>query len=272
MSRKLAVVTGANKGIGFEIAKKLCEGGVHTILACRDLESGQTAANSLRSLGYEVEARQLDINSKESIQHFASALEHDYGKLDILVNNAGMAYKRSDPTPFKEQARPTIHTNYYGTLWTTEALLPLIRKSTDGRVVILASMTGPLKILRNADLRAEFTAPDLTVDKLSALMDRFVSAVEAGNHGDYGWPNTCYGLSKLGLIVLGQVLARQEPSLAVNSCCPGWCQTDMSSHQGYKTAEQGSHTPAMLALSVDHSVTGRYYTEGADVTDSWYAV
>lgn len=267
MSGKLlAVVTGANKGIGFEIARKLAQSGFKTIVACRNPELGNSAAETLRSEGGDAEFRPLDVSDKESILQFASSLSNDYPALDVLVNNAAIAYKNADPTPFQEQARPTVHTNYFGLLWLTEALLPLMRKSVaQPKIVNVASQAGALRIFKSEEKKSQLLSETLTVDELNIFMQDFVEAVESGNHSKDGWPNTCYGTSKAGVIALTRVLARDEPTILINSCCPGYCATDMSSHKGHKTAEEGARTPFMLATLDDNTITGKFYTEEREI-------
>lgn len=151
-------------------------------------------------------------------------------------------------------------------------MLPLLKKSADPRIVNMASFTGMLKIIKSQEIRDAFTASDLTIDKLHSLMEWFVGAVEEGRHADEGWPNTCYGTSKLGVIVYTQLLAKQEPGIMVNCCCPGHCKTDMSSHSGDKTATEGAHVPVMLATKEHHKVTGRFYNVDGDITAKWFEV
>lgn len=263
--RRVAVVTGSNKGIGFEVARKLCQQGIKTILACRNADLGCEAASKLRNEGFEAEFRQLDIGDKSSISQFAEQLQNDYPVIDILVNNAAIAFKAADPTPFAKQARPTIFVNYFGTLWTTEALLPLIRKSEHPRIVNVASQVGHLNIIKSNELRQALTDNSLTYEELNRMMENFVSSVEEGSHLRHGWPNTCYGTSKCGVIALTKIMARAEPGIIVNACCPGYCATDMSSHRGTKTAEEGARTPAMLALLPDGSTSGGFFSEEREV-------
>lgn len=263
--KRVAVVTGSNKGIGFEVAKKLCQEGIKTIVACRNADLGTQAVATLKGEGYDAEFRQLDIADKASISNFADHLLADYPTIDILVNNAAIAFKGSDPTPFARQARPTIFVNYFGTLWTTEALLPLIRKSEHPRIVNVASESGHLGIIKGKEIRDAMTDNRLTYDELNRMMDNFVTAAEEGSHLRQGWPNTCYGTSKCGVIALTKILARDEPSIIVNACCPGYCATDMSSHRGTKTAEEGARTPATLATLPDGSVSGGFFSEGREI-------
>ena len=113
--------------------------------------------------------------------------------LFVQVNNAATAFKGSDPTPFHQQARPTIMTNFFGLLEVTRALLPLLKQSDDPRIVNVASQAGHLQILPSQQRKELFTSPTLTVPQLEGLMHEFVTDVEAGQHAAKGWPNTCYG-------------------------------------------------------------------------------
>jgi carbonyl reductase 1 len=243
---------------------------MHTILACRNPELGDNALQYFKQHGYDAEVRQLDISNRKSIEDFAQGMERDFDRLDVLVNNAAIAFKSSDPTPFQQQARPTFHTNYYGTLWATQALLPLLQKSSHPRIVNVASEAGHLRIIKNLDLKATFSSPRLTLDELNNLVERFIQAVEEDRHKDEGWPETCYGLSKLSVIAMTQILAREHANILINACCPGYCDTDMTSHRGPRPAEVGARTPALLALLPDDStVTGKFYANEEDITSSW---
>ena len=267
--QKVALVTGGNKGIGFQIAKHLGAHGynVKTIIGCRNVDLGEAAAKELQSAGCDVVFRQLDICDPSSIERVRASLEVEFGHLDILVNNAAIAFKESDPTPFKEQARPTIMTNFFGTLDVTRAMLPLLRKSSAARIVNIASFTGHLNILHNEGTKAKFTSPTLKVVELESLMREFVTDVEAGTHSKNGWPDTCYGMSKLGVIALTKVIAREERMILVNACCPGNCATDMTSMRGRKTAEGGSRTPTMLALQPEEQSepSGKFFIDEVEV-------
>lgn len=247
------------------MAKKLCQQGIKTIVACRNADLGTQAVATLKGEGYDAEFRQLDIADKSSITTFADQLQADYPSIDILVNNAAIAFKGSDPTPFARQARPTIYVNYFGTLWTTEALLPLIRKSEHPRIVNVASESGHLSIIKSKDIRDAMTSSSLTYEELNCIMDNFVIAAEEGSHLRQGWPNTCYGTSKCGVIALTKIMARIESGIIVNACCPGYCATDMSSQRGTKTAEEGARTPALLSTLPDGSVSGGFFSEGKEI-------
>ena len=263
--QKVALVTGGNKGIGFHIAKKLGDpvNNIKTIIGCRNTELGIAAAELLKAAGCDVVFKQLDITDESSIKNLCSSIAEEYGRLDILVNNAAIAFKGSDPTPFKQQARSTIDVNFFSTLHVTNAMLPLLRKSSSPRIVNVASMAGHLRIIPSEQRKSMFTSPALSVADLESLMHQFVDDVEGGVHSNNGWPNTCYGTSKLGLIALTKVLARDEPGMMINACCPGYCATDMSSGRGPRSAEHGARTPAMLALLPDSGKrsSGKFFSD-----------
>jgi len=263
ISKRIAIVTGGNKGIGLEIVRKLSEvSDIKTILAARSVELGTSAAQLFE--GSDVEFLQLDISSSESIIEFTDKIRQNYGRCDILINNAAIAFKDSDPTPFRDQAEPTLHTNFFGTLELTSSLLPLLKQSPHPRIVNIASQAGHLRILPTQRRKDFFTSDDLTIEDLCKSMREFVGSVKAGRHKEDEWPSTCYGTSKLAVIAYTRILARLEPTIKVNACCPGWCQTDMSSLTGYRTAAQGAETPVALALALeaDDGPTGGFYYDG----------
>lgn len=210
----------------------------------------------------------LDISSKESILSFAAGIKDDFEKIDILVNNAAIAFKNADPTPFSQQARPTIMTNYFGTQWLTEEMLPLLRKSSQGRIVNVASEAGHLRIFKSPSLRSLMASASdtLTIQQLNDLMIEFIRCVESGESAEKGWPGTCYGTSKAAVIAMTQILAKQEPTVLVNCCCPGYVKTDMSSRQGVKSPEDGAKTPVYLAMLPKESrLTGKFFSEEREI-------
>jgi len=148
--------------------------------------------------------------------------------------------------------------NFEETVALMEALLPNLRAVGDGRVVNVASMAGTLRQLSPA-LQQEFASEALTVPKLQALVARFEADVQQGVHREREWSNSNYGLSKLAVIAYTNVLARQEPDLHVNACCPGYCATDMTSNQGTQPAEIGARTPVALALIGKGGPTGEFW-------------
>ena len=261
MSSAIAVVTGSNKGIGFAIVEKLLKQQIHCIVACRNDELGNAAVQSLQKQGYRnVEFKQLDISDEASINSFVSSIP----AVDILVNNAAIAFKSADPTPFDKQAAPTFRTNYFGTIDLTMKLLPALRKSKNPRIVNVTSQAGMLRILKSPIMKDKFTSPTLTIDELNALATKFVTDVTNGVHSENNWPNTCYGMSKLCLSIFTRLLSTQEPTMKVNCCCPGFCDTDMSSHLGTRSPADGATTPVFLALN-EGIPSGKFFYDCEEV-------
>jgi len=261
-ARRVAVVTGANKGVGFYIAQKLVASGMRVIAACRDEGRGRQAA---ASLGAEFEL--LDISSDASIVSFAQSFASKYGYLDVLVNNAAIAFKAADPTPHAAQAEPTLYVNFFGTMRLTDQLLPLLRASGAAgrmpRIVNVASMAGRLSQVRT-DLQQHFASPALNRQHLVTLVQKYIADVKSGRHREEGWGNSNYGFSKLALIAYTRMVAREEGNLMlVNACCPGYCKTDMSSNQGGQPPEVGARTAAMCALLPNGGPTGEFFQNEA---------
>jgi len=175
---RVAVVTGANKGIGFHVAQQLLASCTVVILACRDASRGEAAVRRLS----DPKARfmQLDIGDEASIATFAAAVEQDVGRVDVLVNNAAIAFKAADPTPFAGQTEPTLKINVRGTVALTDALLPLLERSDAGRLVHVASMAGKLRQVSRKRQR-DFSDPALTTEQLLGLADEF--AADCGADG-----------------------------------------------------------------------------------------
>eukprot|EP00571_Detonula_confervacea_P008092 CAMPEP_0172319024 /NCGR_PEP_ID=MMETSP1058-20130122/36569_1 /TAXON_ID=83371 /ORGANISM="Detonula confervacea, Strain CCMP 353" /LENGTH=318 /DNA_ID=CAMNT_0013033967 /DNA_START=111 /DNA_END=1067 /DNA_ORIENTATION=- len=273
--KKVALITGGNKGIGKEIARRIgTEPDFTAIIACRDVELGRVAAEDLRENGeyacdVVVLPIPLDLTDTASIAKASQWVEEEYGgTLDVLINNAAICfndptlYGKVEHTPFEAQADITIKTNYFGTLAVTQSFLPQLKKSSSPRIINIASAAGRLSILRSQQLVDEFTSDALTVPQLSKMMEEFVSNVEDGTHTEKGWPNTCYGVSKVGVIALTRILARENPEMMINSVDPGYCRTDQNDNQGTVDPSKGSYTPYLLSLmEVDEE-------EGDDELDS----
>ncbi len=198
---RVAVVTGANQGIGFWIATQLAKSGAFdtTVLACRRADAGAEAAEKMTKSGCEgVVSMQLDIGDPASIKKFAEAFGAKYGKLDCLVNNAAMAFKAADPTPFNDQAGPTVAVNFTGTVMLTNALLPLLLQPTavQPRVVNVSSRAGSLKQLKDPETQMKlFTAP-ASVEALAETVQRFVADVKANGYDNEFSDTTCVASRK----------------------------------------------------------------------------
>ncbi|KAK8724589.1 hypothetical protein OTU49_011164 [Cherax quadricarinatus] len=256
-AQRIAVVTGGNKGIGFGIMKELCAkfSGI-VYLTARDEGRGRAAIEELKKLGLSAHFHQLDIDNAESIAAFADYIKKTYGGFDVLVNNAAMAYKHAATEPFGEQAENTIRVNYFGTLAVCHALFPLLKPHA--RVATVSSSCGHLsKIDGNepqaAALREKFASSTLTEEQLGELMNEFVVKAKDGTWKESGWPNSTYVVSKIGVSALTRIQQRAfdadpRPDMVVNNCHPGYVDTDMTSHKGPLTIEQGAVCPSYLAL------------------------
>jgi len=251
---RVAVVTGANKGIGFEIVKHLVNSETQDVvyLTSRDEGRGRVAVDALKSEGVDASFHQLDLESQESVDRFASHLKTNHGGLDVLVNNAGIAYKRDSTAPFDEQARVTMDTNFFGTLRVCEALVPLVRDG--GRVVHVSSQVGHMAFGKLApDLQNQFDSKNLTKNDLVSLITSFVAEAQTDSHLAKGWPNTAYGVSKIGVTALAGVQQREYDrvhpgnDVIFSACCPGFCDTDMTSHKGPRPAKEGADVAFYLA-------------------------
>jgi len=273
LQQKIALVTGANKGIGLEITKKLCEANFQTIVGCRDETLGRATVSKLQSDGYKnVMFCRIDLNDSESITDASNFISDRFGgRMDVLVNNAAVCF--NDPTlygkvpftPFEKQAAISISTNFFGTLGVTQAMLPHLRRSSSPRIINIASAAGRLSILKSQALVEQFTSPNLQLDDLKSLLNEFVRDVESGVHAEKGWPNTCYGMSKLGIIAMTNILAREEPSMMINCVDPGFCSTDQNdNYGGARPAELGARTPALLS-KISKKVSGKYFFDEKEI-------
>jgi len=273
-ARKVAVVTGGNKGIGYAIVKGLCErydGKVY--LTARDESRGTAAVNKLKELGLSPIFHQLDINDIDSVTKFRDNLKSTDGGIDILVNNAAVAYSNDATEPFSEQAEVTVRVNYFGTLRVCETLFPILNRQA--RVVTISSSAGHLARIPSPELRSKFSDPSLTIEKLNELMNKFVRDAKNGKQVEEGWGNSAYVVSKVGVSALTIIQQRNfdnEPEkrdISVNSVHPGYVDTDMTNHKGTLTIEQGAAAPLFLSLD-PHGLRGQYVWSNSKVAD-WFA-
>ncbi|MBO9599197.1 MAG: SDR family oxidoreductase [Cohnella sp.] len=236
---RIALVTGANKGIGFEIARQLGrQEGITVLLGARDEARGQEAANRLRAEGISAEFVRLDVINHQSIDQAAAFIEEKYGKLDILVNNAGIFLQERAPSENDVATLLQIYdTNVFGVFRTTKAMLPLLRKSDNGRIVNLSSSLGSLTL--NSDPSFELA-----------------SFLVLG-----------YNSSKTAVNALTVFFANElrNTAIKVNSADPGYCATDMTGHAGSRSPAQGAIAAVRLATLPPDGPTGAFYNEEGPV-------
>lgn len=235
-ARKTALVTGANKGIGREVARQLGKLG-HTVwLGSRDEARGRKAAEELRAEGIDAHAVQLDITDAASIQAAASHLEAQLGHLDVLVNNAGVGSGLMSPASTESitEIRDNFEVNFFGTVQATQAFLPLVRKSTSGRIVMLSSGLGSIA------LTADMKAPTWNLAAMG------------------------YSASKAALNMFTVKLAKEvlAEGIKVNAACPGSVATDMGGPTAPRTVEQGAAIAVRLATLDWMGPTGGFYHDG----------
>ncbi|MEH2445456.1 MAG: SDR family oxidoreductase [Nostoc sp.] len=237
---KVALITGANKGIGFEIARQLGSRGATVLVGARDIGRGEEAANKLRSNQIDARSIQLDVIDQKTIDSTAEKIESEFGKLDILVNNAGILSDGDRLPPSQvdiETLRHTYQTNVFGVFAVTKTLLPLLKKSKAGRIVNLSSGLGSLTL--NSDPNSEFAD------------SRYLA----------------YNSSKTALNAITVLLAAElkDAAIKVNAANPGYTATDINQYQGHRTVEQGAIAAVRLATLPDDGSSGGFFDENGVV-------
>ncbi|AXS40733.1 SDR family NAD(P)-dependent oxidoreductase [Breoghania sp. L-A4] len=242
---RIALVTGATQGIGLQIAKDLVAKGLTVIVGARDLEKGEKAA---QEIGAGAHAIQLDVTGEASVARAAALIRTRFGRLDILMNNAGIS--RAKPNlDFAEAVRTNLltdapladirtvfETNVFGVIAVTQAMLPLLRESPAGRIVITGS-----------------SGASLTLNSDPANPHRRMF----GN----------YSVSKTAAhaVMLAFALALEGTNIKVNAACPGFTSTALNNFNGTRSVEEGAREPVRLALIGDDGPTGTFSDENGTV-------
>lgn len=233
---RVALVTGANKGIGHEIARQLGEAGVTVLIGARDADRGRVAADELRQSGIDARHIPLDLSDEKSILEAARTIGQEFGKLDILVNNAGITDPEDGvPSVASTHAlRRIMETNFIGTHAVTKAMLPLVKKAPAGRIVNLSSSLGSLAL--NGDPTSTYYAAQLLG----------------------------YNASKAALNMLTVQLSEElrGTTVTVNSVSPGFVKTDLNGHTGHLSVEEGARLPVEFALQGADAVSGQFVEAG----------
>jgi NAD(P)-dependent dehydrogenase (short-subunit alcohol dehydrogenase family) len=246
---RCALITGANRGIGQQVARVLARDGWDVLVGARDGKKGNAAAARLRDqTGGRLKAVELDVTSDAAVAAAASALRDGAIRIDALVNNAGVYREARGP----DGVARTIETNFFGPLRVTLAMLPLLR---DGATI--TNVTSELGALANLDAahRRLLASSDLTRDALVGHMRDYVRG------GGEGWGTDAYGVSKAALnaltrLIAGELAARQ---IRVNATCPGWVRTDMGGRGAPRSVEQGAASVLFGVMAIE---TGRVLRDG----------
>ncbi|KAL5781275.1 hypothetical protein ACOSP7_006304 [Xanthoceras sorbifolium] len=260
----VAIVTGANKGIGFAMVKRLAEAGLNVILTARDVERGNKAVESLRSQGLDVNFFRLDVSDPSSIKIFVSWFQNNFGALDILVNNAAVSFNDIHENSV-EHAETVMKTNFYGAKLLTEALLPMFRLSASKtRILNISSRLGSLNKVRNPKIREILEREDLTEEQIENVVRLFSQSVKNGTWKSQGWPElwTDYAVSKLAINAYSRVLAKrfEKSRISVNCFCPGFTQTSMTGGKGTHSASEAAEIGARLVLLPPQELpTAKFY-------------
>ncbi|MEY2502325.1 MAG: hypothetical protein QOI07_2659 [Verrucomicrobiota bacterium] len=220
--QKTALVTGANKGIGFEVARELARMGFRVFLGARNAKAGRAAAEKLQGEG-EVIFLEIDISNEKSIAGAVDELARQSEHLDVLINNAGILLDedKSALTLTPDIFEKTLRTNTLGPWLVAEAFAPLLKKGREPRIVNVSSGGGQLE------------------------------------DGADGWA-PAYCVSKTALNGVTVQLAAALPKFAVNSVCPGWVRTDMGGESATRSVAEGAGTIVWLATAAPHDLTGKF--------------
>ncbi len=224
--KKVALVTGANKGLGYQTAKELGQNGIKVLVGARNEERGNNAVSQLKNEGIDAEFVQLDVASADSIKDAVKTISENYDQLDILVNNAGMIHSKeswdadSVNSLTQDVLRNTFETNFFGLVDLTQQLVPLIKKSEQGNIVNVSSILGSLEEANNP------------------------------NSDYYQVKPFAYNASKAAVnsYTIHLAAALKNDKIKVNSAHPGWVQTDLGTEHAPLTVEQGARTIVDLAL------------------------
>lgn len=229
------MITGANRGLGFEIAKQLGEQKITVIIGARRLTKAQEAVRKLRLMDIDAYALELDVNNDTHRQSAAAYIDHAFGKLDILINNAGVVPDDFIANPLnvettQQEFEFVFQTNFFSVVHLTRELLPLLKKSTSGRIVNLSTMVGSLTLqsMENSPFAA--------------------------------FRSLAYNASKTSLNMFTVLLSEElkGTSIKVNSAHPGWVKTDMGTQNAPMEVKDGALTPVALALIGKDGYSGKF--------------
>ncbi|KAJ9563422.1 hypothetical protein OSB04_008582 [Centaurea solstitialis] len=286
---RYAVVTGANKGIGFEICKQLASNGVKVVLTSRDEKRGIDALEKIKGisdLSDLVIFHQLDVMDPASVASLAQFVKDQFGKLDILVNNSGIGGAMVDEEALRasrtkgneasggqiewakilsdshQLAVQCLQTNYYGAKRMVEHFIPLLELSDSPRIVNVSSSMGKLKGLKNERAKGILSdVENLTEEKIDEVVDEYLNDLKEGLLEAKGWPTTlsAYILSKAAMNAYTRILANKYTSFGINCVCPGFVKTDINYNTSILSVEDGAETPVKVAMFPHGGPSGCFF-------------
>ncbi|BFG21904.1 hypothetical protein CerSpe_081780 [Prunus speciosa] len=288
-TKRYAVVTGANKGIGLETVRQLASNGFTVVLTARDEKRGLEAAEKLKESGLsgQVVFHQLDVANPATVASLAEFIKTQFGKLDILVNNAGIGGAIGDAdayialvkslemgrrevdlsklmTETYELTEECLQINYYGAKRTAEALIPLLQLSDSPRIVNVSSYLGKLMHIPSHWAKGVFTdAENLTEERIDDVLSELLKDFKEGSLESKGWPSplSAYVVSKAALNAYTRILAKKYPTFRINSLCPGSVKTDINYNAGVLPVEEGAARVMKLALLPDDGPSGSFFVQ-----------
>jgi NAD(P)-dependent dehydrogenase (short-subunit alcohol dehydrogenase family) len=241
-TKKVALITGANRGLGLETAKQLGEKGITVIVAARQMSAAEATATQLIAQGIEAYGIQLDVTNANERAAAATYIENKFGKLDILVNNAGVgpkesAFVKKNVETTADEFQYVFETNFFSVVYITNALLPLLKKSEAGRIVNLSSILGSLTV---------HSIPNGPIDAAKRLS---------------------YNASKTALNVFTVHLAQElaGTNIKVNSVHPGWVKTEIGTEHAPMEIPDGAKTSVEMALVGEDGPSGKFYHLGEEL-------
>jgi NAD(P)-dependent dehydrogenase (short-subunit alcohol dehydrogenase family) len=225
----ITVITGANKGLGYETARQLGERGWTVLLGARNQDRGAEAAAKLAAEGVDVHLLQLDVTSEASVQAAATHVDATFGQLDVLVNNAGIGGVRLPPREISaDQVRECYETNVFGPVRVTRVFLPLLDRSPSPRIVMVSSGMGSIGVTTDP-ARLESTIVSIS-----------------------------YPSSKAALNMITTQYAKALPRYRVNAVDPGYTATDFNGHSGTQTVSEGAEAIVAMATVASDGPTGTF--------------
>ena len=225
--KKIALVTGGNRGIGLQVVRELLQAGFEVVLTCRNPDQGRAATEQWGSLLNGLHFLELDVSDSGLVENCAKTFAEQFGRLDVLVNNAGILLDASESilSVSEEVIEKTINTNSVGPLRVAKAFLPFLKKSEDARVINVSSLAGQLK--------------------------------------DMGSWAPAYSISKTTLNAVTCLLSNElsPEGIKVNAVSPGWIRTEMGGDAAPGTLEEGADTIMWLATEASPEITGQFLRE-----------